>query len=159
VQEFQEVRMLPEDGRLRQAARALMRLERDVFALWCRWLFRPSNDAAERRAREAFEAAMQAVDDALGQIGGGGPFFLGEDISMVDLLFVPFMERQNASLLYWKGFKLRNGGWANIDRCVCLLCCCKELPLMPHCSEALPLQTIHDSWPVFLGSPRIANER
>jgi glutathione S-transferase len=118
VQEFQEVKMFPEDGQLPEAARALMRLERDVFALWCRWLFRPSNDAAERRAREAFEAAMQTVDDALGQIGGGGPFFLGEDISMVDLLFVPFMERQNASLLYWKGFKLRNGGWANIDRCV-----------------------------------------
>ena len=35
---------------------------------------------------------------------------------MVDLLFVPFIERQNASLLYWKGFKIRNGGWENIDR-------------------------------------------
>jgi glutathione S-transferase len=95
-----------------------MRLERDVFSLWCSWLFRPLNDAGEQRARGAFEGAMQAVDDALGRVGGGGPFFLGAGISMVDLLFVPFMERQNASLLYWKGFKLRNGGWANIDRCV-----------------------------------------
>lgn len=97
---------------------ALMRLEREVFALWCRWLFRPLDDAGEQRAREAFEAAMAAVDDALGRVGGGGPFFLGENISLVDLIFVPFLERQNASLLYWKGFKLRNGGWANIDRYV-----------------------------------------
>lgn len=118
VQEFDEVKVLPEDARLREAATALMRLERDIFALWCRWLFRPLDDAGEQRAREAFEAAMQAVDDALGSVAGGGPFFLGEDISMVDLLFVPFMERQNASLLYWKGFKMRNGGWDNIDRCV-----------------------------------------
>lgn len=108
--------MLPEDARLREAAGSLMRLERDVFALWCRWLFRPLDDSGEQRAREAFEVAMQSVDDALGRIGGGGPFFLGENISLVDLLFAPFLERQNASLLYWKGFKLRNGGWDNIDR-------------------------------------------
>lgn len=36
LQEFGDVRMLPEEGRAREAAEALMRLERDVFALWCR---------------------------------------------------------------------------------------------------------------------------
>ena len=119
MQEFDEVKVLPEDARLREAAMALLRLERDIFALWCRWLFRPLDDVGEQRAREAFEAAMQAVDDTLARVGGGGPFFLGENISLVDLRFAPFLERQNASLLYWKGFKLRNGGWENIDRCVC----------------------------------------
>lgn len=29
---------------------------------------------------------------------------------------VPFIERQNASLLSWKGFRIRNGGYKNIDR-------------------------------------------
>lgn len=112
--------MLPSEGRLREAAGALLQLERDVFALWCRWLFRPLDDGGEERARAAFCQAMDSVDSALAQIGGGGPFFLGEDISMVDIAWAPFLERQNASLLFWKGFKLRNGGWENINRCVTL---------------------------------------
>eukprot|EP00892_Ulva_mutabilis_P007799 jgi/Ulvmu1/5391/UM022_0186.1 len=114
--EFTEVGMLPGEGRLREAAGALLQLERDVFALWCRWLFRPLDDAGEQRARAAFCKAMDSVDSALAAIGGGGPFFLGEELSMVDIVWAPFLERQNASLLFWKGFKLRNGGWDNIDR-------------------------------------------
>lgn len=109
--------MLPSEGRLREAAGALLQLERDVFALWCRWLFRALDDAGEERARAGFCKAMDSVNSALEQIGGGGPFFLGDTISMVDIVWAPFLERQNASLLFWKGFKLRNGGWDNIDRC------------------------------------------
>ena len=60
--------------------------------------------------------AMTMVNDALEKVGGRGPFFLGGTISLVDLMFVPFLERQNASLLSWKGFRIRNGGFANIDR-------------------------------------------
>jgi glutathione S-transferase len=61
---------------------------------------------------------MRMVDDALARVGGSGPYFLGgAGPSMVDLMFVPFMERQAASLLYWKGFKIRNGDYDNIDRC------------------------------------------
>ena len=117
MQAFTEVPMTPEEGRLREAADALLRLERDIFALWCRWLYQPLDAAGEARARAAFEQAMAMVDGALAQVGGGGPFLLGSEVSLVDLMFVPFLERQNASLLYWKGFKLRNGGYANIDRC------------------------------------------
>jgi hypothetical protein len=40
----------------------------------------------------------------------------------VDLMFVPFMERQNASLLYWKGFKIRNGAFENITKCASSRC-------------------------------------
>jgi glutathione S-transferase len=108
--------MLPTDARLREAAMALLALERDIFGAWCGWLFRPLDEAGEQRAQASFTKAMQMVDDALLKVGGCGPFFLGEKISMVDLMFVPFQERQNASLLYWKGFRIRNGGYANIDR-------------------------------------------
>ena len=108
--------MLPEEGRLREAAGALLQLERDVFALWCRWLFRPLDGSGEQRARAAFCSAMDSVDSALSQIGGEGPFLLGSELSMGDIVWAPFLERQNASLLFWKGFKLRNGGWDNIDR-------------------------------------------
>jgi hypothetical protein len=106
-----------DDARLRDAAFALLQLERDIFGLWCQWLFRPLSDAGEKRASQAFKQAMRMVDDALARVGGSGPYFLGCDISMVDFMFVPFMERQAASLLYWKGYKIRNGGYDNIDRC------------------------------------------
>jgi glutathione S-transferase len=117
VQNFSNGEALSEDGRMRETVLALLRLERDIFGLWCRWLFQPLDASREKRAREAFESAINMVNNALGQVRGGGPFFLGPEISMVDLMFVPFLERQNASLLSWKGFKLRNGGWQNIDRC------------------------------------------
>jgi hypothetical protein len=134
--------MLPEEGRAREAAEALMRLERDLFALWCRWLFRPLDDAGEARAREAFKEGLDAMDGALERIGGRGPFLLGKQLSMVDLLFAPFLERQNASLLYWKGFKLRNGGWANIDRCALRT----ALPhVWPCCMQ--PIQGLILRWP------------
>ena len=116
AQTFEEVSTLPQDARLREAAMALLQLERDIFALWCRWLYRPLEGKSEERAREAFARAMEMVDGALAGVGGGGPFFLGASISMVDVMTVPFLERQGASLLYWKGFKIRNGGYEHIDR-------------------------------------------
>jgi glutathione S-transferase len=39
-----------------------------------------------------------------------GSFFLGEELSMVDLAFVPFLERMVSSLLYYKGFTIRGKG-------------------------------------------------
>jgi glutathione S-transferase len=108
--------MLPTDARLREAAMELLELERAIFGAWCGWLFRQLDEAGEQRARTSFAKAMQVVDDALVKVGGRGTFFLGEKISMVDLMFVPFLERQNASLLYWKGYRIRNGGFENIDR-------------------------------------------
>jgi Glutathione S-transferase, C-terminal domain len=116
VQEFAEVPALPEEGRLREAALALLDLERDIFVLWCRWLFQALDEAGEARAKARFQKAMEMVDGALANVGGTGPFFLGESISMVDLMVVPFLERQNSSLLSWKGFRIRNGGYENIDR-------------------------------------------
>lgn len=51
---------------------------------------------------------MDAVDRELG--AAGGPFFLGADLSMVDVVFAPFLERIAASILYYKGFTVRGEG-------------------------------------------------
>merc|ERR1719232_955571 len=45
------------------------------------------------------------MEQALSQTSG--PFFL-EDLSVVDCVFVPYVERMNASLFYYKGFLLRD---------------------------------------------------
>lgn len=47
-----------------------------------------------------------------------GPYFLGSDISLVDITFAPMLERAAASLTYYKGFHLRGQGrWPAVDRC------------------------------------------
>lgn len=47
----------------------------------------------------------------------GGPYFLGNALSLVDITFAPFLERMAASLLYYKGFKVHGAGrWPMLDR-------------------------------------------
>ena len=46
-----------------------------------------------------------------------GPYFCGDELTLIDITFAPFLERMAASLAYYKGFRLEgNGGrWPNID--------------------------------------------
>ena len=73
----------------------------EVAAGWDR-----GHDANKRE----FIATMEAVDRELG--AAGGPFFLGSELSMVDVVFAPFLERIAASILYYKGFTVRGEGCA-----------------------------------------------
>ena len=77
---------------------------------------------------------MDLVDKELG--AAGGPFFLGRDLSLVDIVFVPFLERVVASIVYYKGLVVRGQG------CV---------PLSPH-----PPQTPH--LPCCSSTPRIRSQ-
>ncbi|CAN0158888.1 unnamed protein product [Pylaiella littoralis] len=87
----------------------LLRLEREIFSAWFRWLTSSGANSA------AFDAAADKVDKALKD--GGGPYFLGKELSYVDLMFTPFLERMSASLPYYKGLEVRrNPRWPNIDR-------------------------------------------
>ena len=52
-----------------------------------------------------------------GDAGGGRPFFLGKELSLVDVVFSPFLERIAASIYYYKGFVVRGEGrWPGIER-------------------------------------------
>lgn len=55
--------------------------------------------------RKQFYETMRAVESALD--GEGGPFFLGKELSLVDIVFAPFLERIVASIPYYKGEQLR----------------------------------------------------
>jgi glutathione S-transferase len=55
--------------------------------------------------RKQFYDTMRAVEGALG--AEGGPFFLGAELTLVDIVFSPFLERIVASIPYYKGEQLR----------------------------------------------------
>ena len=83
----------------------LRQLERRLFRAWCQWLcycegVGPHTEPAEQhfsRMAVLVEQALQAT---------AGPFFL-PDFSSADVIFVPYLERMNASLAYYKGYGLR----------------------------------------------------
>ncbi len=91
----------------------LRQLERQLFRAWCQWLCVPSRGAAEEaRSQQGFERFAERFAIALAATSG--PFLLGE-LSTADLIFVPYLERMNASLAYYKGFLLRER-YPAIDR-------------------------------------------
>ena len=84
----------------------LRQLERQLFRAWCSWLCDPRLGAsADDRARDQFQRQARAMEQVLA--GGSGPFLLGAQLSSADLIVVPYLERMNASLAYYKGFLLR----------------------------------------------------
>ena len=84
----------------------LRNLERHLFGAWCQWLCYPSRSKREeKRSKDQFIQAAKIVDEVLGN--EDGPFFLPE-FSIVDCIFIPYVERMNASLYYYKGFNLRD---------------------------------------------------
>lgn len=75
--------------------------QRRLFSTWFNWLI--SN--GEAAAAEDMHKLFTQVETELGISGGeGGPYFLGTDISIVDIMFTPFLERMAASLPYFKVF-------------------------------------------------------
>ena len=92
--------MMPPDS-LRGQAQELLRLEREFFSAWMSWLTQGGASS-----KSSFVASLTKVEEAL-KIVKDGPFFLGKDISIVDVQFAPFLERTVASLLYYKGFQIR----------------------------------------------------
>ena len=53
---------------------------------------------------------MDAVDGELER--GGGPYFMGPELSLVECVFAPMLERIAASIPYYKGLAVRGTGCA-----------------------------------------------
>ena len=89
----------PEAMRLRQ-------LERLLFQAWCLWLCRPGlGEAADQRAMQQFRTIARRFEQELNR--SSGPWLDPNAPGTVDLVFVPYVERMNASLAYYKGYRLR----------------------------------------------------
>ena len=91
----------------------LMQLEQRVQRDWFSLVFYPVQDETLENAKQAFLETMQVVNDHLGATRG--PWFGGQsEPSVIDIIFIPMMERIEASILYWRNVKLR-GVFPNID--------------------------------------------
>ncbi|KAL9181493.1 hypothetical protein ACHAXT_010298 [Thalassiosira profunda] len=95
--------LVPTDPGLRAKAQELLRLERTLFSAWMSWL--TSGDSPNGRLRGNFVSVLNDVEAELSATKGG--FFLGNKVSIVDMMFLPFLERMAASMLYFKGFQIR----------------------------------------------------
>jgi glutathione S-transferase len=86
----------------RSRTQALLKLERKLFSFWMYWL--TGSDA--KGGKKAFIDVLTEVEMELNLVRDGD-FFMGENVSIVDFMFAPFLERICASLLYYKGFQIR----------------------------------------------------
>ena len=113
--EFPEHKPLlaPPGSALRKRQDDLNRLERALFGRWMQWL---TSSWMDGQMRSQFEEALDAVEAELA-FDPTGPYFCGEDLTLIDITFTPFLERMAASLAYYKGFRVEgNGGrWPRID--------------------------------------------
>ncbi len=83
----------------------LRRLERLLFRSWCYWLCYPTRSPREdQRNQQQFVQVVDEVEAALANTSG--PYFL-DTFSTADVVFIPYVERMNASLYYYKGYSLR----------------------------------------------------
>ena len=88
------------------------RLERELFSSWCNWLCRNSLfKAQEEQKKESFKNVAKKFEKALQKNASGWltPISTenGEKPGSADVVFIPYVERMNASLAYYKGFSLR----------------------------------------------------
>ncbi len=88
-------------------------LERRFFRAWCMWLCRPSLAIwNETKRQNEFQVIAQELEQQL--LKEKGPFLDSvadesgsHSPGSCDLIFIPYLERMNASLSYYKGFNLR----------------------------------------------------
>ncbi len=107
--EFPEARPMLPAGQAERAT-ALLALERRMFNAWLLWL----NCVAHVPFQQDMHDRLSEIDAQL--TDAAGPYFLGADLSLVDCVFAPFLERMAASLPYYKGFMARDRRYPHLLR-------------------------------------------
>ncbi len=94
--------------------REVRNLEREIFRSWCNWLCRKSFSYLDESFRKKiFRESITKLEKILSLSKTGfidSPTYDSEKLEpgTGDIIFIPYMERMNASLSYYKGFDLRN---------------------------------------------------
>ena len=90
------------------------RIERDIFRSWCEWLCRRNSMFSSIDNRKIkLRKSLQKLENLLknSETGLIDPFNDSDGIikpGTGDVIFIPYLERINASLCYYKGFDLRS---------------------------------------------------
>ena len=91
----------------------LRNLERKFFRAWCIWLCNPSfRPSQESRRKEQYKVVAEELEQRLKKSDTPwlDPIIINSTDSSPgsgDVIFIPYLERMNASLSYYKGFCLR----------------------------------------------------
>ncbi len=99
----------------------LRNLERKLFRAWCIWLCNPSlNKWQSQRRENQFKSIAKELDNRLSKTSSSwiDPSLSNSNTSIpgsADVIFIPYLERMNASLAYYKGFRIRKA-FPNIDK-------------------------------------------
>ncbi|GMH68337.1 hypothetical protein TL16_g04904, partial [Triparma laevis f. inornata] len=92
----------------------LLRLERELFRAWMYYL---TGSRDPERYKAEFLAVFKKVNDELGVPESNTGFMLGDRVSIVDMMFAPFLERMIASMAYFKALNnLRSDEFKNVQR-------------------------------------------
>ena len=89
------------------------RIERDIFRSWCEWLCRKNSIFSTIDNRKInFKQSLQKLENLLETSKSGFIDPLCDSNGIIrpgtgDVIFIPYLERINASLCYYKGFDLR----------------------------------------------------
>ncbi len=88
------------------------RLERELFSSWCNWLCRNALfQAQEEQKKENFKNVAKKFEKELQKNASGWLTPISTEIGVkpgsADVIFIPYVERMNASLAYYKGYSLR----------------------------------------------------
>jgi glutathione S-transferase len=94
----QNKRSIMPPANMNSQAEQLYRLERQLFSVWMGWLTRGGGGGQFTNTLKSVESVLQDAN---------GPFFLGKDLTLVDIQFSSFLERMVASLLFYKGLIIR----------------------------------------------------
>ncbi len=92
----------------------LRRLERMLFRAWCIWLCTPALTVGQEQRRQTkFQEVARQMERELQTSTGPwlDPITDSSGTSLPgssDVVFIPYLERMNASLAYFKGFNLRS---------------------------------------------------
>eukprot|EP00897_Mesotaenium_endlicherianum_P002320 jgi/Mesen1/2115/ME000151S01369 len=98
----------PLDASDRRDLEGMLRQERQLMGAWLQLLTNPWG------SQPAFEKALDNTNAIL--LKRGGPYFLGQNFSMIDAVYAPFLERIAASVPYWKGLAVRGSArWPAVD--------------------------------------------
>lgn len=104
------VKLLPTEPGLRAYARILISRCDAKFVKVCYSYLSHKPDGSDDNAKDdqlrgQLEAELRFLDTAIGKFGG--PYFLGESMSLVDIAYIPFFERMQVALTTWKGLDIR----------------------------------------------------